>query len=148
MRHEGTRRDAAGLHIAYRCTSGALTIGYGHNLDANPVPGLGANSRISDDQAMRLLQTDVFSVQSQVERSANWSGLLVYPRYAVLVNMAYNLGISGLLGFKNTLGMVRRGDYSGAAKGMLASKWAAQVGQRAQELARQMETGQWQEEKI
>ena len=50
-------------------------------------------------------------------------------------------GKRGLLGFKNTLGMIERGDYAAAADGMLKSLWAKQVGKRAQRLAQTMRTG-------
>lgn len=142
-RHEGTRRDREGRHIAYRCPAGALTIGYGHNLDANPVPGIGINARLLEDQACRLLLADVQGCEMQLAAALPFARELAPARYAVLVNMVFNLGVRGLLGFRNTLADVRAGEYAGAAQRMLASKWARQVGSRARELARQMETGQW-----
>ena len=42
-----------------------------------------------------------------------------------------------------TLAGVRRGDYAAAARSMLVSKWARQVGARARELAEQMRTGRY-----
>jgi len=48
--------------------------------------------------------------------------------------MCFNLGIGGLLGFNNTLAFIAAGDWESAANGMLASKWAKQVGMRAIEL--------------
>lgn len=143
-RHEGTKRDSSGNHIAYRCTANALTIGYGHNLDANPVPGLNANSKLNDDQAHRLLITDVLSIQKSLESNIPWASKLDPVRYAVLVNLAFNIGVGGLLGFKNTLAFIRVGDFKNAASNMLKSKWASQVGKRAAELAKQTETGVWQ----
>lgn len=59
----------------------------------------------------------------------------------MLVNMAFNLGVSGLLGFHATLGWIKQGHYSSAAGEMLLSVWAAQVGDRAFRLARMMRTG-------
>jgi len=52
------------------------------------------------------------------------------------------LGINGLLGFKNTLEFTKVGDWERAANGMLASKWAKQVGRRAIELSELMRKGQ------
>lgn len=43
--------------------------------------------------------------------------------------MAFNM-LGGLLTFTNTLAAMKRGDYAAAADGMLASKWATQVGAR------------------
>lgn len=150
-RHEGTKRDSSGNHIAYRCTAGALTIGYGHNLDANPVPGINASSKLNNDQAHRLLIADVLAVQKSLEASIPWASKLDPARYAVLVNMAFNLGLGGLLQFKPTLELIRIGDYPNAAKRMMNSKWAKDVGDgpggkfdRAEQLAKQMETGFWQ----
>jgi lysozyme len=52
------------------------------------------------------------------------------------------MGIHGLLTFRNTLEAMRRGNYESAAAGMLASKWARQVGRRADRLAAIMRTGE------
>lgn len=141
-RDEGTKRDADGNHVAYRCAAGALTIGYGHNLDANPVPGIG--DTLTENQAERLLEADVYAVQTSLEASIPWAHTLSPVRYAVLVNMAFNLGVGGLMGFKSMLAYVRVGDFRNAAREMARSKWAGQVGSRAARLARQMETDQWQ----
>jgi lysozyme len=51
------------------------------------------------------------------------------------------LGIKGLLEFKNTLAFIKAGDWERAANGMLASKWAKQVGMRAIELSELMRKG-------
>lgn len=65
------------------------------------------------------------------------------PRYAVLVSMAYQLGVNGLAGFKNTLRAVAESRWSDAAVGMLQSKWAQQTPNRSKRHAEQMRTGQW-----
>ncbi|MDP3115142.1 MAG: glycoside hydrolase family protein, partial [Candidatus Cloacimonadaceae bacterium] len=49
-------------------------------------------------------------------------------RKSVLLNMCFNLGIGGLMGFNNTLAFIAAGDWERAANGMLASMWAKQVG--------------------
>jgi lysozyme len=61
-------------------------------------------------------------------------------RFAPLREPCY-LGINGLLGFKNTLEFIKAGDWERAANGMLASKWAKQVGMRAIELSELMRKG-------
>ncbi len=145
MRHEGSRKDRRGRHKTYRCTSGALTIGYGHNLDANPIPGVGEGDVLYEDEARELLDQDVRAVARALDARLPWWRELNEPRQAVLLNMAFNMGVSGLLAFKNTLRAVREARWSDAKTGMLASRWAAQVkGRRAGPLARQMLTGQWQ----
>ena len=148
-RHEESRKLK--YHTAYRCTAGALTIGYGHNLDANPLPGVDANSRLTDGEAKMILNDDVAAVEKQIKSRLPWALDLAPARYAVLVNMAFNLGIAGLMKFTNTLMFVQSGHYTHAANNMMQSLWAKQVGDgpggyfdRAEELSAQMKSGEWQ----
>ena len=142
-RHEGTHR-AGGLHAAYRCPAGALTIGWGHNLDARPLPGMGEGSRISDEEAEALLRQDLRLLAAELDLRLPWWRGLGAARSAVLLDMAYNLGAGGLIGFRRMLEAARHGRFSEAADEMLDSRWAAQVGLRAVELAEQMRSGRWQ----
>lgn len=63
-------------------------------------------------------------------------------RKDILVSMAYQMGVNGLAGFKNTLAMVSAGNFAGAANGMLASQWAKQTPNRANRHAEVMRTGE------
>mgnify|MGYP001546424810 CR=1 FL=1 len=145
MRDEGTQRAPDGSHVAYRCPAGALTIGYGHNLDANPITGLDGLSAISEAQAREILREDAAAVAAILDEEIPWWRRLNEPRQAVLLNMAFNMGVAGLLKFKNTLRAAREMRWKDARDGMLASKWAGQVGRRASRLAEQMLKGTWQE---
>ena len=88
-----------------------------------------------------LLRNDIKRTCEEVRKALPWFDTLSTNRQQVLINMGFNLGTKGLLGFKNTLEFVRTGQYDAAAKGMLASKWAKQVGNRSVELAEQMRNG-------
>ena len=127
IRHEGLRLKP------YHCTAGKLTIGVGRNLD---------DCGISKPEAMVLLDNDILCCETELleHLPAIYAGLND-TRKAVLVSMCFNLGISGLLGFKNTLAFISDGDFERAANNMLASKWAKQVGLRAIELSEQMRKG-------
>lgn len=142
-RHEGFRAKL------YHCTEGRLTIGYGYNLDANPanLPGVEItaykNLGMSERRAAQLLSAVVAGITRDLYQKLPWIVRLNEARQAVLVNMAYNLGIDGLLKFKRTLGLIEHGDYDNAADAMLQSKWAGQVKGRAVELAEQMRKGKF-----
>lgn len=129
------RRDEGVVPFAYEDHLGNLTIGVGRLIDKRKGGGL------SDAEIDFLLSNDIDRFEKQIIDALPWYSRLDDVRQRVLVNMAFNLGIAGLLGFKNTLAMIERGDYAGAAKGMLNSKWAGQVGERAKRLAIMMETG-------
>ena len=64
-------------------------------------------------------------------------------RDAVLISMAYQMGVSGLLKFKMCLAAYQAGDWDEAAKQMLDSRWARQTPKRANRHAEQMKTGVW-----
>ena len=116
----------------YRDTVGKLTIGVGRNLD---------DVGITKDEAMHLLECDIRRVKADLDLALSWWRGLDDVRQRALVNMAFNLGITRLMGFKNTLAAIRAGNYVDAAKGMLDSKWATQVGERATRLAAMMVEG-------
>jgi lysozyme len=127
VRHEGLRLKP------YRCTSGKLTIGYGRNLD---------DYGISQTEAYVLLENDIQNCEKQLlDEIPEIYNPLDEVRKSVLLNMCFNLGIGGLLGFNNTLTFIGSGDWERAANGMLASKWAKQVGRRAIELSELMRKG-------
>ncbi|MEB6655036.1 glycoside hydrolase family protein [Klebsiella aerogenes] len=63
-------------------------------------------------------------------------------RRDILISMAYQMGVNGLAGFKNTLSMVAAGNFAGAANGMMSSLWAKQTPNRAKRHAEVMRTGE------
>jgi lysozyme len=130
---EELRRDEGLRTKPYRCTAGKLTIGIGRNLD---------DVGITVPEALELARHDVERVVLDLNRALPWwKELPGDARQRVLVNMGFNLGVPGLLEFRNTLGLVKAGRYTEAAGAMLASKWARQVGPRAVRLAAMMRTG-------
>lgn len=116
----------------YKCTAGKLTIGYGRNL---------VDRGITHDEAEFLLFNDIHSVCLELKKELPWFESLDDVRQRVLLDMAFNLGINGLLKFKVTLQNIADGKYEKAAANMLASKWAIQVGQRSSRLSTMMGTG-------
>jgi len=89
-----------------------------------------------------MLERDILDFERQLldEIPDVYNGL-DEVRQSVLLNMCFNLGMKGLLQFKNTLNFVAAGDWERAANGMLVSKWAKQVGLRAIELSELMRKG-------
>lgn len=124
--HEGERLKP------YRCTAGKLTIGVGRNLE---------DRGITAQESAYLLNNDITSTQAALLKALPWVGDLDEVRQRVLIDMAFNMGMGTLLTFKNTLGAIQRGEYVRGAAMMLDSRWAKQVGQRAERLSRMMATG-------
>ena len=134
------RRDEGVRYSPYKCSAGKDTVGVGHNLEANPLPE-GTTYPLNDSQVDAILTSDIEDVFRSLDRRLPWWATLTPARQRVLVNMCFNLGINGLLTFKNTLKAIQEGKYELAAANMRASKWATQVGARAKRLADMMVAG-------
>lgn len=117
--HEGFRSKP------YQCTSGVWTIGYGFTY-------------LTRDESDVVLYMRVKQIKQQLASSIH---NLSMARQDVIVNMAFNLGINGLMNFKKMWAAIHRKDFDRAADEMLDSKWASQVGERAKSLSEQMRTG-------
>ncbi len=131
------KRDEGFMPHAYECTSGALTIGYGRNIDEKFGGG------ISRMEAEFLLQNDLNRVISQIRTRWPWFDRLDEARKGVLCAMAFQMGLEGLGKFALTLKHVEAGDYAKASAEMLDSTWSRQTPARAQRLADQMRLGWW-----
>lgn len=137
---EELRFDEGVRYWPYKDTKGVPTVGVGHNLQASPLPD-GWTYPLTDDQVDTLLQSDLQTVFDDLDNALPWWADLNVVRQRVICNMCFNLGITKLLGFRNTLAAIRQGRYSDAASGMLNSTWASQVGARAVRLANMMKNG-------
>jgi lysozyme len=127
MRDEGKRLKP------YRCPAGKLTIGYGRNLD---------DVGVTDDEAMAMLEHDVDASIADCQKVFPWFEGLDQVRQGVIVQMRFQLGLAGLLGFRNVLRAIARRDFVDAATEMLDSQWARDDSPaRAQRLAKAMRTG-------
>jgi len=127
------------LHESYRqhpyqCSAGILTVGYGRNLIDNG---------ISEPEARYLLVNDVTAAWSKLTAAVPSFSELDPVRRAVLLDMAVNLGIRGLLKFKKMLAAIQDGNYELAAAEMVNSMWHGQVKTRAVRLETMMASGEW-----
>ena len=132
------RRDEGVRYSPYLDSVGVKTVGVGHNLEARP---LDLTYPLTDEQVNQILADDLVRVFSGLDRKIGWWRNLTCARQRVLANMAFNLGVDGLLGFRRMILAIDRGHYEQAAREMLNSKWAGQVFDRAIRLAKMMADG-------
>ena len=110
----------------YLDTVGKTTIGIGRNLTDNGITAA---------EAKVLLQNDLFRVANELDRVAPWWRKMSQVRQNALVNMAFNLGLPRLLTFKKMMVALENGNFEIAWAEAMGSKWAAQVGERANRIA-------------
>lgn len=115
----------------YRCPAGKLTIGYGLNLDAG----------IPERLASQILEWQISDLRTGLSAMIPFWLKLTPSRQDVFINMAFNLGMQGLFGFRRMLEAAERGNVSGVCNEMRDSKWAKQVGDRAERLIEQYRKG-------
>ncbi len=136
LRDELVADEGLRLH-AYADAGGVWTIGVGHT-----GPEVRAGLSWSREACLQALEADLARAETGLDARLPWWRALCAERQDVLANMAFNLGLEGLLAFRHTLQAVRAGAYATAAERMLASEpWRSQVGARAERLAVQMRTG-------
>lgn len=126
-RHEGF------MPHPYKDSVGVSAVGYGTNLEARGV---------TEFEAELMLRNELLDVEATLNQYT-WFNSQNRARKDALVNMGYNLGVTGLLGFKNMITALSQNNYSKAKREALNSKWARQVGSRAKELAEIIETGSY-----
>lgn len=123
----------------YKDHLGFYTIGIGRLVDSRK-PGSG----LRDVEMAFMLNNDLDDRLTELSKRLPWFDDLDDARKGVLVNMSFQLGVEGLLKFKNMLKCVAAGDYTGASREMLDSLWARQTPARADRLSKQMRSGTWQ----
>lgn len=112
-------RAGEGLRLhPYTDTRGFASIGYGRNLI-----GVG----ISQDEADYLLRNDLSRVGADLAKWLPWTTTLDDVRQRVFYELAFNMGIRGLLGFRKMLIAAQAEDWVTARAELLASDWASQV---------------------
>lgn len=110
----------------YRCPAGKLTLGVGRNIE---------DMGITEKEANTLLMNDIARIMDELDAHLPWWGILSDARRRALINMAFNLGVPRLLGFRKMIEALRQDEYDTAADEALDSAWAVQVGSRAHRIA-------------
>lgn len=123
-----TIQSAEGLSLKpYLDTTGNLTIGFGRNLTGRGITQKEASYLFENDLQEAILAT--LRIFPQLQSFSE-------SRQCALIEMCFNLGEAGLARFVNMKAAIQRGDWNVAAKEALDSRWAKQVGQRAERIAR------------
>ena len=137
--HEGFRAfvydDATGQPIGPgTLVRGNPTIGYGWALNKTPMHQALADAALRD-----MTQERIFELHHRLP----WIGELDEVRKVVLYELAYNLGVEGLLGFEQTLELLRRRRYAQAGVELLDSEAARQLPGRYHILSDMLVSGRW-----
>ncbi len=120
---ESIKKHEGFVGMPYNDSLGVPTIGYGTKLP------------ITESEADLLLKSRMYQKKEELERVEPFFKELPKEKQDVLLEMAYQLGVGGLLKFRKMWKALKRFDYKEAAKEALDSRWAKQTPKRAEELA-------------
>ena len=119
------KNDEGWVPHAYQDHLGFWTVGYGFLVDKR------RNGRIPQPVADYWLNWEIDRIWERLSEALPWFDDLPEQVQRALVNMAYQMGVSGLLGFRQTLALLADGKYAEAADQAMRSRWAEQTPNRA-----------------
>jgi len=118
--HEGFRSKV------YKCTEGYDTIGYGFAIK---------DLVMSEDIAEEILVDKITDLIYRVKKKFPWLDDVPHEVQGVIVEMAYQMGVSGVSKFKKALKYMEHANWDRAADEMLLSRWHKQTPGRSKELS-------------
>ena len=119
-KHEGYKKSV------YKCTEGYDTIGYGFAIK---------DLELTEDVCDIILQQKLDKLNKILNERFCWYPLSPLAIQNVVINMCYQLGVSGFSKFKKTIYYLETEQYEEASSEMLDSLWAKQTPNRAKELS-------------
>lgn len=123
------KRDEGWKPHAYRDHLGWLTIGYGFMVDER------RGGQLPRHVAEIWLAWEIERRWEQLTEVLTWLTDQPEGVKRALANMAFQLGVQGVLTFRRMLAALESGDRETAARESLDSKWATQTPERAQRVA-------------
>jgi len=136
---EGFRRKP------YHCSEGYPTIGHGFKIGPKDADLGLYEFTLSEEVSAFWLQTRINELyQDMMEDDELMHAMLRCNsvRAAILVSMAFQMGLTGLKGFKKMLNHIESGDWQEAAYEGLNSRWARQTSDRAERHMDTLEDGE------
>ena len=123
---ENIKESEGFVEHVYNDSLGIPTIGYGFAIK---------DLILDEDLASEILVRKVRDLVARVDRKFDWFVTADNNVKEVVVEMCYQMGLSGFSKFKKTIYYLEKENYIEASKEMLDSKWAKQTPNRAKKLS-------------
>ncbi len=126
---EGVKYEIYNDHLGYP------TFGIGHLVvESDEEHGKPVGTPVSEDRVNSVFEKDVAIMIDEAKKIFPNLDELPEEAQQVIVNMTFNMGRPRLSQFKKFIAGVNAGDWNKAAVEMMDSRWAKQVGARAERL--------------
>ena len=100
--------------------------------------GFGTKLPLTKEESRLILKHRLDKMMQDIKIRKPWFDRLPSEAKSILSEMAYQMGVGGLMNFKKMWDAILTNDYERAAKEMLDSRWAIQTPKRAKELSDKM----------
>lgn len=135
-------------HLIDNRKGGSLPLFIVQELDRRGIDIYARNDALPEDLIDKLLDYDIALHVGELEVVQPWVKTLDAVRHAAISDMCFNLGIEPFDhdGFKDWpmfIEQMRTCQWGQASANMLSTRWATQVGKRAQRLAKMVRSGVW-----
>ena len=135
MLREQLKIDEGVKYEVYKDHLGYPTFGIGHLVVAGDEEyGAAVGTPVSEERVNAVFESDVAKFVSESKKVFPNLDELPEEAQQVIVNMCFNMGAPRLSKFKKFIAAVNDGNWSTAAVEMMDSRWATQVGARAERL--------------
>jgi len=119
----------------YACPAGKPTFGYGTNLEAldnNTRDEIDRhlivnNSQDKETLAVELLEREIIKCYEALSDNRWFIDDLSCFQQAIIIDLAYNIGVAGVLRFKNMIKAIKQRNYGIACEEMLDSRYHHQM---------------------
>lgn len=141
----------------YKDTEGYWTIGIGQLLTKSPdinvakaeldkLIGRKCSGEITKTEAEDLFQKSVLKAEKGIQGNALLRDVynsLDGIRQSALINMVFQMGVTGVAGFVNSMALLKAKNWEKAAVNLAQSKWYKQTPNRAKRVIETFKTGTW-----
>ena len=123
------KKNEGYISTVYKDSLGIDTIGYGFAIkDLN----------LEEDICDIILERKINKLRAEVKKRFKWYDNMPVIIREVVIEMCYQMGVTGFSKFKKTIGFFEAKDFKGASVEMLDSKWAVQTPGRAKQLSEEV----------
>jgi lysozyme len=127
---EGVKYEVYDDHLGYK------TLGIGHLVKATDEEyGAPVGTPVSEERVNAIFEADVVTYISEAKTVFGFLENMPSEAQQVIVNMCFNMGAPRLKQFKKFITAMNNEEWKVAAVEMLDSRWASQVGERANRLS-------------
>jgi len=137
------RRDEGVRYRPYVDSRGFETVGVGHKILPSEKNRFSQFVALSDGQVNFILNEDIAAKRAQLG-ALPWYAALDPIRQDAICNMAFNMGVEGVLGFHHMIAALEAQNWQEASDQCAAPHWIAEVHERGNRIAEQLLTGEWQ----